>query len=298
LIQNVPLTRTSGYSTLTQNIGTVVNKGVEATLDVLIINKSDLKWRVSGNIGTVNNEVIALAKDPFGEDIDITTGQRKVAVGQPIYAWYTRKWAGVNPDDGKPMWYINSKDGATTTNYYDPAITLDFQGKSALPTLTGGLSTHFEFMGAYVDANLLYSGGNKVFEDWSFYTHHSGVYTLLYYNGVHELINRWQQPGDITDEPIVLYSSTANNASRPSTRFLYDGDYIRLKDLVLGYSLPASIEQKIGFTDINVFVRGTNIWTWVKDEGLKYDPEVRADGYTRLTTPPVKSIVFGINLKF
>ncbi len=298
LLQNVPITRTSGHSNITQNVGTVENKGFEATLDVLIVNRPDLKWSVAGNLATVHNEVLALAKDGAGEDIDITSGQRKTAVGHPIYGWYQRKWAGVNPDTGQPMWYLNSKDGATTTNYYDPALTLDWQGGSALPTLTGGLSTHFEFKGAYLDVNFLYSGGNKVFEDWSFYTHHSGVYTLLYYNGVEELMNRWQQPGDVTDEPIVLYSSTANNASRPSTRFLYDGDYIRLKDLVLGYSLPASIEQKIGFTDINIFVRGTNIWTWVKDKGLKYDPEVRADGMTRLTTPPVKSIVFGVNLKF
>jgi len=298
LLQNVPITRTSGHSSITQNVGTVENKGFEATLDVLIVNRPDLKWSVSGNLATVHNEVLELAKDAAGEDIDITSGQRKTAVGHPIYGWYQRKWAGVDPDTGRPMWYLNSKDGATTFNYYDPDLTLDWQGGSALPTLTAGLSTHLEFMGAYLDLNFFYSGGNKVFEDWSFYTHHSGVYTLLYYNGVEELMNRWQEPGDVTDEPLVLYSSTANNASRQSTRFLYDGDYIRLKDLVLGYSLPASIEQKIGFTDINIFVRGTNIWTWVKDKGLKYDPEVRADGYTRLTTPPVKSVVFGVNLKF
>ena len=298
LLQSVPITRTSGHSSIVQNVGTVVNKGVELVLDVNIVQKANVNWSVSANLATVNNEVTALAKDGAGEDIDITSGQQKVAVGQPVYAWYTRKWAGVDPATGLPQWYLNSKDGAVTNDYYDSDLILDFQGGSALPTFSGGFSTHVGFYDAYIDLNFFYSGGNKVFEDWSFYTHHSGLYTLLYYNGVQEMMDRWQQPGDITDEPLVVSNTTGNNASRPSTRFLYEGDYIRLKDLVIGYSLPTSIESKIGFSDISVFMRGTNIWTWVKDKGLKYDPEVRADGYTRLTTPPVKSIVFGLNLKF
>jgi TonB-linked SusC/RagA family outer membrane protein len=300
LLQNVPITRTSGHSSITQNIGVVENKGIEAMLNVALIRKSDFNWNVSFNIATVKNEVLELAKDAAGKDIEITTGQRRTAVGQPIYAWYQRKWAGVDPADGLPQWYLNGTDdeGGVTKNYYDTNIKLAFQGASALPTRTGGFGTHVDFKGIFLDANFFFAAGHKVFEDWSFYTHHSGVYTLWYYNGVEELMNRWQQPGDITDEPKVQYSGTAANASRPSTRFLYDGDYIRLKDIVLGYSLPSSIEQKIGFSDISIFARGTNLLTWVKDKGLKYDPEVRADGYTRLTTPPVKSIVFGLNFKF
>jgi hypothetical protein len=197
-----------------------------------------------------------------------------------------------------PQWYLNGIDGEVTNNYYDPAINLAFQGGSALPTHTGGFGTHLDYKGIFLDANFFFAGGHKVFEDWSFYTHHTGVYTLRYYNGVEDLMNRWQEEGDVTDVPKVVYSGTAYDASRPSTRFLYDGDYIRLKDIVIGYSLPSSIENRIGFSDVTIFARGTNLWTWVKDKDLKYDPEVRADGYTRLTTPPVKSIVFGLNLKF
>jgi TonB-linked SusC/RagA family outer membrane protein len=298
LLQNVPITRTSGHSSITQNIGTVVNQGFEGLIDVAIIRSKDFNWSVSANIGTVKNEVIKLAKDGAGKDIEITSGQRKVAVGQPIYAWYTRKWAGVNPDNGLPQWYLNSKDGAVTNNYYDTGLTLDFQGGSALPKYSGGFGTHLDYKGLYFDVNFFFAGGHKVFEDWSFYFWHSGTYTTVYYQGVADLMRRWQKPGDITDVPIELYSTTANNSSRPSTRFLFDGEYIRMKDIVLGYSLPAAWERKIRFSDVSVFARGTNLWTWVKDDRMKWDPEVRADGYTRLTTPPVKSIVFGINLKF
>jgi len=298
LLQNVPLTRTSGFSSIPQNLGVVVNNGVEAMLNVAVIRKTDFNWNISLNIATVKNEVLELAKDPMGNDLEITSGQRKTAVGQPIYAWYTRGYAGVNPANGLPQWYLNGIDGEVTNNYYDPAVNLAFQGGSALPTRTGGFGTHLDYKGIFLDANFFFAGGHKVFEDWSFYTHHTGVYTLLYYNGIEDLMNRWQEEGDVTDVPKVVYSGTAYNASRPSTRFLYDGDYIRLKDIVIGYSLPSSIENRIGFSDVTIFARGTNLWTWVKDKDLKYDPEVRADGYTRLTTPPVKSIVFGLNLKF
>jgi hypothetical protein len=185
-----------------------------------------------------------------------------------------------------------------TTNYNDPNLQYEYQGLSAMPTYSGGFGTHADYKGFFVDANFFFSGGNKVFEDWSRYTHHNGYISLLYYNGVQELMDRWQEPGDITDEPKVLYSGTAYYASSTSSRFLFDGDYIRLKDLVIGYNLPASIVNKIKFSSVSIFARGTNLLTWVKDKGLKYDPEVRADGFTRLTTPPVKSIVFGLNLKF
>ena len=164
-------------------------------------------------------------------------------------------------------------------------------------TYTGGFSTHIDFKGFFANASFYYSGGNKVFENWAFYTHNTGLYTLLYFNGVSSLMNRWQKPGDITDVPKVEYS-THVNSSRASTRFLYDGDYIRLKNLVFGYNFPKALVSRVKLQGITIYVRGTNLFTWVKDKRLKYDPEVRADGFTRLTTPPVKSVVFGLNLKF
>ncbi len=296
LLQNVPLSRTTGFSSQTQNVGTVVNSGVEALVNVDIIRKNFMHWSVSFNIATVNNKVTKLAKDGLGNTINIETGTRIVEIGQPIYAWNMRKYAGVDPQNGKPLWYVDGVSGATTSDYYSAKKAL--QGGSALPTYTGGVSTHFDFMNFFVDATLYFAGGNKVYQDWSFYTNHSGVYSLLYYNGVTELMNRWQKPGDITDVPRVLYSGTADNSSRTSTRFLYAGDYMRLKDLSIGYNFSKKLLSNVGFTGATIYVRGTNIFTWVKDKRLKYDPEVRADGFTRLTTPPVKSVVVGVNLKF
>lgn len=109
-------------------------------------------------------------------------------------------------------------------------------------------------------------------------------------------MDRWQNPGDITDIPKMVYG--ASDDSKESTRFLFDGDYIRMKDLVLGYQIPVTITRKIGIGNADIYLRGTNLFTFAKEKELEYDPETGADGMTRFTTPPVKSIVFGINLNF
>jgi hypothetical protein len=276
------------------NVGSMVNKGFEAVVQGDIIRSGDFNINVSFNIATVNNEVTELARDAAGEEINIENLTRKVAVGQPVYAWYMRKWAGVNPDNGSAQWYVNGKDGEVTENYF--LARKEWQGESAIPKFTSGFLTHFDYKGFFADINLYYAGGHKVYEDFSFITHHTGLYSLSFFNGVDELMERWQKPGDNTNVPKVLYG--APNDSRESTRFLYKGDFLRVKDLVFGYQIPSGVAGKIGCENIALSVRGTNLFTAVKDKGLKYDPEVGADGLTRATTPPVKSVVFGINLNF
>lgn len=297
LLQDVPLTLTSGFSAITSNVGSVKNTGIEALVNVEVVKSKDLNVSLSFNFATLKNEVTKLAKDGAGEDINVETGTTKIAVDHPIREWYMRKWAGVNPDNGLPQWYINGKDGAVTNSYYDANVA--FQGTSAIPKYSGGASVHADYKGLYFDASVYISGGNQIFEDWSRYIHQGGTYTIYNFNGAADLMNRWQKPGDVTNVPLVLFSGTANNASRTSTRFLFDGDYMRLKDIVLGYNLPKSLLTKIGFNgDASVFARGSNLYTWVKDKNLKYDPEVRADGFTRLTNPPTKTISFGLTLNF
>jgi len=96
----------------------------------------------------------------------------------------------------------------------------------------------------------------------------------------------------------MTWDNTGQMYSSASTNYLYDGDYIRLKDLVFGYDFKANILSKLKLDGLRAYVRGTNLYTWVKDKNLKYDPEVRATGLTGLETPPIKSIIFGLTVKF
>ncbi len=296
LLQDVPLTRTSGHTDITQNVGAVVNKGIEGMLNFDIVRSSNLNISISANIATLNNEVIELAIDANGDTINIETPTRIIEIGHPIFEWNMKKWAGVDPDNGDPLWYLDDKSSETTNDYNEAEKT--YQGKSAIPTYSGGFALHVDFKGVFLDANLYYAGGHMVFEDWAYYTHMNGLYSTAWYNGVADLTTSWTQPGQVTDYPKIYHDGDPNFATYTSSRFLFDGDYMRLKDLVLGYDLPMSVVERIRFSGIRVYVRGTNMFTWVKDDGLKYDPEVRADGFTYLTTPPIKSFIFGINFNF
>ncbi len=294
LLQLVPVTRTMGHESIMMNSGSMINKGFEAVISGDVVRSGDFNINVSFNISTVDNEVAQLALDAMGNDISIEDRLRKVAVGHPVYGWYMRKWAGVNPENGSAQWYINGKDGELTENYY--AAKKEWQGGSAIPKITGGILTHIDYKGFFADINFYFASGHKVYEDFSFITHHSGIYSFSLFNGVDELMERWQKPGDITNVPKVRYGTSDD--SRESTRFLFDGDYMRVKDVVFGYNLHEKLSNKIGCDNIAFLVRGTNLFTFVKDNGLKFDPEVGANGLTRMTTPPVKSIVFGVNLNF
>lgn len=297
LLQEVPLSLTTGFDTQFRNVGEMVNKGLEFELGFNIFNTPGFIWSVNANYATVDNEVTELAIGADGEPIDPLSGSsyKSTQVGLPANAWFMRTWAGVNPATGDPTWYLNGVDGEVTSNYN--LAERVYQGASALPTYSGGFGTRIKFKGLFADANLYFAGGHKIYEQYAQFYLRTNSFTLGTYNGVQELLERWQQPGDITDVPRLAYGSN-NNFHNTNSRHLYDGDYVRLKNLTLGYELPAQFIETIGIDGLTVSLRGTNIATWVKDDGLKLDPEVRANGYTYLTTPPVESYTLGVNLKF
>ena len=112
-------------------------------------------------------------------------------------------------------------------------------------------------------------------------------------------MERWQKPGDITDVPKMRWSSSATlTGSATSTRFLYDGDYVRLRDLVVGFNIPKDATERLGFYSIKISAKGTNIWTWVKDDDVSFDQEVGFGGGWNIYTQIIKYISLGLNLKF
>ncbi|MGK7388699.1 MAG: SusC/RagA family TonB-linked outer membrane protein [Candidatus Cyclobacteriaceae bacterium M2_1C_046] len=294
LLLNVPLSRTTGFNNQTRNIGEMVNKGLEATLDADIVRGENFTWNIGLNVTSLENEVTSLPVDETGEEIGITTGTRKVTVGQQVYSWYMPAWAGVNPDNGNALWYVDGTLGGETTENYIDAERGFFD--SAAPTFFGGINTRLDFMGVYLSANLYYSAGNQVYDSWAYYQQSDGQFTYLF-GGYASLMDRWQEPGDIAQNPRNVYGNPSLSNST-STRRLYDGTFARLRDLTLGYNLPASLTGNIGLEKVNIYVKGTNVWTWVKDEDLEFDPEVNADGFISVTAPPLKVWSIGINANF
>jgi TonB-linked SusC/RagA family outer membrane protein len=298
LLQSVPLSLTSGHSSQTKNIGDLENKGIEIEIDADVIRTDNFSWSIYSNYATLDNKVTKLAKDAEGNDINNDSGYYRTRVGEELNSWYIRQWAGVNSETGDPMYYKGGEDfDMSIVNSYNQAELTPVGNR--LPTYSGGLGTRVNWGGFYADANFYFSGGNKIFERWNWYSQQTGLFSTYYYQGAASLMDRWQKPGDVTNVPRMRYStSTSATGSGTSTRFLYDGDYVRLRDLVIGYNIDRSSAEKLGFDSIGLSVKGTNLWTWVKDDGLQTDPEVAFSGQWEIYTPIIKSISVGLNLKF
>ncbi|MDC0593621.1 SusC/RagA family TonB-linked outer membrane protein, partial [Flavobacteriaceae bacterium] len=298
LLQSVPLSRTSGHSSQSQNIGEVENKGIEIELSSDVIKTDNFTWSIYSNYATLENKITKLAKDAEGNDLNIDGGYTRSRVGEELNGWYLRQWAGVNSDNGNPMYY---KGGEANDMTIVNSLTDAEQTRvgNRLPKYTGGLGTRVNWGGFYADANFYFSGGNKIYERWNWYSQATNLLSTVYYQGAASLMDRWQKPGDITNVPRMRYSTNRNSTgSGNSTRFLFDGDYVRLRDLVVGYSVNRSAAESLGFDAISLNVKGTNLWTWVKDDGLQVDPEVAFSGSWEIYTPILKSISVGLNLKF
>ena len=162
LLLNVPLSQTTGFSTQTRNIGSLVNEGLEVQLNANIINTKDVNFSIGGNFSTVENEVTKLPVDPNGVERTITTTITRIETGHSVREFYMPTWAGVNSETGMEEFYVNGIDGETTTNFNDAEAV--FQGANAIPTITAGLNLNFSFKGFFVNANAYYAGGHKVYD--------------------------------------------------------------------------------------------------------------------------------------
>ena len=291
MLQGVPLSRTTGFNSQTQNIGRMENKGIEIELTANLVEQEKFNFSLGGTISTNKNEVLELAKDGNGEEINITTSTQRVAAGHTVYEWYMVSYAGVDPANGEALYYTDDSLSETTNNFNDAERI--YQGKGAIPTLLIGGNIHLDYGQFYLDANVNYTGGHQILEPWTRYTSESDRWSTDLFQGLDTLLDRWQNPGDITDVPKITHEL---KPWRRYNRHLYDGDYLRLRNLVFGVNLPTASMEKIGFSSAQIFVRGTNLFTWVKDKSLSWDPEVDFQGFGQLTTPPVKTIIFGLNL--
>ena len=309
LLFAAPLSQVTGFSSITENVGKLENKGIEITINATPIATKDFTWDVSFNFTHNKNELKTL---PLGQT-QIINGQFLVKPGLDINTWYMRQWAGVDPATGNPLWYTDSSKSATTSNYSvasQPNMALRvITGKQADPKYYGGLSNTFTFKGFTLSADLYYNYGNYVWDQWgSFLADETnptyGKYSLN--------LQRWQKPGDITNVPKLVYGATnlsatvqssASNAT--STRFLYKGDYIRLRNISIGYRMDKSLASKLHMSSFYFYVRGTNLWTKTYDKNLTIDPEQGGSSSTNALTGINnlnlfynRTITVGINIGF
>ncbi len=284
----VPVSYITGLSEYYKNIGSLSNKGIEFSLGANIIQNKDWLWNLTVTGSHNKNKVIALSTDdPIEGTYSITEA------GRPLYSFKMKEYAGVNPENGHAMWYLN-ETGTETTESYNKAAKR-YVG-DANPTFYGSIQNTLKWKGIDFSFQFNYSLGGKIYGNNLRYDEQIGGsfyenYTEYVYN------NRWQKPGDITDVPRL--STDDYYANKASTRFLMDRSYLKLRSLSLGYTLPKNILKKAYIDNARIFVNAENLYTWTAKNYRGYDPSgVGADGVQWWNYPLARSIVFGLTLGF
>lgn len=300
LLFQMPLQLSQGMSSYWANIGDMVNKGFEFTVNADIIKKGldGFNWSVNANLSTLKNVITNL---PGGDIVNPPIGIDGAAMsgvilrqGESMNSYYMRKWAGVDPSNGDPLWYINGKDGATTNDYTKAKEAI--QG-SSLNKVTGGFGTSFSYKGISLDAFLTYGFGGKIMDQWMGYTMSDGA-SIANTPGYDSQMDFWtpENPNASNPKPILDIGNKRGNAL--STRRLYKSDYLRLSNVKIGYTFRGDILEKTKLSSLQVYVLGNNVWTYAFDRNLKLDPEISVTGNYNLGIPIQKAYMLGVNIGF
>ncbi|NTE03230.1 TonB-dependent receptor [Agrobacterium tumefaciens] len=296
LLLDVRIPQTTGFGIKTQNLGALKNNGFE-----LGINTENFvgafKWSTAIT-GAINNNKIT----NLGGQI-LNSNEINAAVeGQPIGVFYLPEYAGVNPANGDALYYLNTVDQSTgninrgtTTNINEAARI--FAGNPN-PKYTFGLNNTFSYQN--FDLTVFFQGvsGNKIFNAGGQYMSANG--SNGYDNQTVDQMQYWNRPGDITSVPEPRLGS--GNGVGFSTRYISDGNYVRLKTLTLGYTFPASVLTKIKLSKLRLYATAQNLATITGYKG--WDPEVNADyqstninqGVDFYSAPQPRVISLGINI--
>ncbi|WP_027137595.1 SusC/RagA family TonB-linked outer membrane protein [Gaetbulibacter saemankumensis] len=286
----------TGFSGRYQNIGSVTNQGVEIAVSADIINKDDFGINVGFNISFNKNNVKEL---PDGTDI--IGGSYIIREGEEFGSFYMRKWLGVNPANGAPVYEIIDPDTgeSSTTSDYNSA-TLQIAG-SANPDYNGGFNTSFWFKNFTLSSNWTFSYGAELYNASRNLFDSDGYYLQYNQMVLPDGWTRWERPGDVATHPKPQPGGYAGS-NQTSTRYLEDGSYLRLNNVRLSYDIPAAFLEKIGVSNANIYLSGDNLVTFTKFTGV--DPTISDGvggsqlGYTSIGYPVPRRFALGLNLTF
>lgn len=299
LLFEVPLVPSSGLVDINRNIGEVENKGIEFVLNTVNIEKDDLTWSTSFNIAKNKSKVVSLPND----NADVITGRNIIRTGEVINSFYLIEYAGVDPANGDALYYLNTEnpDGSIdrgTTNSANAASRVAVG--NPFPEVIAGLTNTVNYKG--FDFSFTFQGewGASIYQGGGRYSIANGDF---FDNQTKDQMNRWQNPGDITDVPQARLFG--GNGTAHSTRYLREADFIRLRNISLGYTLPASLVEQMKLTSVRFYVSGINMLTFTSytDRGMGFDPESTRDtggtpGQDFYSAPPARTISFGVNVNF
>ncbi|MDJ1502506.1 TonB-dependent receptor [Xanthocytophaga agilis] len=308
-------------NTVWSNIGDMLNAGWEFEVHSTNIDKGGFRWTTDFNIAFNKNTIKKLTPEADKTGKGIINGATVSRKGHKRQEWYVADYAGVDPATGVPMIYVVDKslyestgetkrlknevgqDSLTYGTKTNIANNKFYQnGKSADPTYYGGITNTFQYKGFDLSFMFSFSGGNYILDyDRQMATVPGETKTFL----TDIINNSWRQPGDQAKYPQLRYGNTYiingeavsdfGDEWQNHNREMYKGDYIRLRNVQVGYTLPASVVKTIHMQGLRIYVSGSNLWTSTKYPG--FDPEGAGYVYTA-TIPQLKTFILGLSARF
>lgn len=299
---------------INKNIGSLTNSGIELNLDAEILSVGEFKWNANFNLTSNKNEITALANN----DGDVPYTYNILRVGESIGSIYGFVYEGVNSANGNPIYkkadgtLIQGDPDVNTYYVYDPSNPLELSTTAVLeegdkvvlgnpnPKVFGGFNNTFTFKGFELNVFLNYSFGAKILN----VTRQQNL-SMNFNNNLAEIKDRWTPANTDTDVPRLSYANSnfLNLNGSASSRFLENGDFVRIQNVMLAYNLPQSTISKIGLSKVRVFVQVQNAFVFTNYKGL--DPELSFSNTSNIqagvdynTNPLMRTITGGINIGF
>lgn len=309
LLQSVPISMITGFSSTLRNVGEINNKGVEVELGSDIIKRGDWRWSASVNATFINSTVTKLYRkdgDDVAQDVvwnDPTGGDGRTRFvyreGESTLAFFGIEWAGIDQTNGKNLWFLNNDQTADLTVDGRPA-TYDYRKAervimgNAHPKFYGGLNTDVDYKGFSLGMNFIYKVGGQLYDAASRDVADDGYYWERTHSQ-HFVDNTWTDLDPTGTLPKVS-GQDLEDVNQISSRHLYDASFLRLKNVTFSYRLPTPVLQKIGFTSTRLYFNGSNLLTFSKYKHA--DPEVNHYGTRGWETPIGKTYTFGLEFMF
>ena len=305
MLLSYPMPLSTGFGGYNANVGSMVNKGYEGTFKFNWFQGRNSRASSTLMLYANRNKVTALT----GDNNTITSGSQVIKVGMPIYTWYMPKAAGVDPANGQMLYWayewekdengeiVKDASGDNVKKEGSDYVTSDkavanqyrYYMGSREPKLQGSFGSDFQF--GPIDFSFLttFSLGGKVYDSV-----YASIMEVTYsgHTWSKNALRRWQEPGDVTDVPMLLLNS--GNAS--ADRWLIDASYFAIKSVQLGYTLPESLTQKAGIKSLRLFATGDNIALFSKLNGL--NPQYNYTGGTSWAYTPTRAFTVGVDINF
>ncbi|WP_326982854.1 SusC/RagA family TonB-linked outer membrane protein [Chryseobacterium sp. MYb264] len=297
LLMLVTLPALSGVDKQYLNVGDVTNKGWEFNFNYNIIRKNEISWDLGFNLSTYRNRVTSTGNN----NIQILDNYHVAIPGQDVNSFYMRKWMGVDPATGSAQWEVIHPDGSKslTTSYNQASVQVV---GTTTPDYYGSVTTNLAVKNFYLNANIYFSQGGQIYNYYREFFDSDGAYPyynqMVFKNGW----SRWEKPGDIATHPVALYDSNSLS-NRPSSRYLEDASYVKLRSLRIGYNFPVSLTDKLHVKSAGIYIMGENLFTITRFSGV--DPEIGAadsqnthSGLAGAIYPVPRRFSLGFNFSF